>query len=118
MRGQIVEARIASPDVLHVEIEDLAGEPWHLASQRGEWSPSDPSRLVGCSVDDAYVDPAAGELRCLLSNGSMLAAGPTPREAEGDPPNWKLIAPGGLSFEFGPGARWQIATIDARPVPR
>lgn len=33
MRGEIVDARIAYPEVLHVEIRDSAGELWHFATQ-------------------------------------------------------------------------------------
>jgi len=53
MRGSIVDARIAYPEVLHVEIKDPAGELWHLATQDAEWSPSDPDELVGRLVTDA-----------------------------------------------------------------
>jgi hypothetical protein len=46
MRGPIVDARIAYPDVLHVEVRDSSGGIWHLATQDAEWSPSDPAQLV------------------------------------------------------------------------
>lgn len=42
MRGSIVDARIAYPDVLHVEVRDSRGDLWRLATQDAEWSPSDP----------------------------------------------------------------------------
>lgn len=114
MRGQIVDARIAHPEVLHVEVKDSAGELWHLATQDAEWSPADPAELVGRSVDDADIDAETGELRCKLSDGSLLDVKPTAREAEDDPPNWKLITPGGAVLEFGPGVRWQIGSADSR----
>jgi hypothetical protein len=118
MRGQIVDARIAYPEVLHVEVKDSAGELWHLATQDAEWSPTDPAELLGRSVDDADIDGETGELRCKLSDGSLLDVRPAPREAEGDPPNWELITPGGVVLEFGPGVRWQIGSADSRPSPR
>jgi hypothetical protein len=34
MRGPIVDARIAYPEVLHVEIKDAAGELWNLEPGR------------------------------------------------------------------------------------
>lgn len=76
MRGAIVDARIAYPEVLHVEIKDSAGELWHLATQDAEWSPSDPAELVGCAVADADIDAETGELRCKLSDGSLLDVKP------------------------------------------
>jgi hypothetical protein len=113
MRGAIVDARVAYPDVLHVEIRDARGDLWRLATQDAEWSPTDPGQLVGRSVEDADIDEATGELRCRLSDGSMLDVRPTVTEAKGDPPNWELITPGGVSLEFGPGVRWQISGADS-----
>lgn len=118
MHGSIVDARIAYPEVLHVEIKDSTGELWHLATQDAEWSPSDPAALAGHSVDDADIDAEAGELRCKLSDGWLLGVQPAAREAEDDPPNWELITPGGVVLEFGPGVRWQIGSADSRVSSR
>jgi hypothetical protein len=118
MRGQIVDARIAYPEVLHVEVKDSAGELWRLATQDAEWSPTDPAELVGRSVDDADIDGETGELRCKLSDGSLLDVKPATQETEGDPPNWELITPGGVVLEFGPGVRWQIGSADSRASSR
>jgi hypothetical protein len=113
MRGSIVDARVAYPDVLHVEIRDLRGDLWRLATQDAEWSPSNPADLVGRSVNDADIDEQTGELRCKLSDGSVLDVKPAAREAEDDPPHWELITPDGVVLEFGPGVRWQISSSDA-----
>jgi hypothetical protein len=118
MRGSIVDARIGYPDVLHVTIKDSAGELWHLATQDAEWSPSDPAQLIGRSVEDADIDEETGELRCKLSDGSLLDVKPAAREEEGDPPNWELITPRGVVLEFGPGVRWQIGSADSRASSR
>jgi hypothetical protein len=118
MRGQIVDARIAYPEVLHVEVKDSAGELWRLATQDAEWSPADPAGLVGRSVDDADIDAETGGLRCKLSDGSLLDVKPADREAEDGPPNWELITPGGVVLEFGPGVRWQIGSADSRASSR
>ncbi len=113
MRGSIVDARIAYPDVLHVEVRDSRGDLWRLATQDAEWSPSDPGQLVGRSIDDVAIDGETGELRCMLSDGSVLGVRPVAVEAEGDPPNWELVSPAGIVLEFGPGVRWQISSADA-----
>lgn len=118
MRGKIVDARMAYPEVLHVEVKDSAGELWRLATQDAEWSPADPAELVGRSVDDADIDAETGGLRCRLSDGSLLDVKPAAREAEDDPLNWELITPGGVVLEFGPGARWQIGSADSRASSR
>lgn len=115
MRGSIVGARIAYPQVLHVEIRDSGGELWRLATQDAEWSPADPSELVGHSIENAEIDDGTGELRCKLSDGLSLDVRPTAREASGDPPNWELITPDGLVLEFGPGMRWQISSSRRLP---
>jgi hypothetical protein len=115
LRGPIVDARIAYPDVLHVEVRDSGGDLWRLATQDAEWSPADPGQLVGRSIDDVAIDGESGELRCILSDGSVLDVRPAAIEAHDDPPNWELVSPSGVVLEFGPGMRWQISGAD-RPV--
>jgi hypothetical protein len=117
LRGLIVGARLAYPDVLHVEIRDAAGGLWHLATQDAKWSPSDPSELHGSSVGGAAIDERTGALRLALSDGSLMVV-PGPREASDDPPNWELTTPDGLLLEFGPGLRWQISAADASTGPK
>ena len=118
MRGPIVDARIAYPDVLHVEVRDSSGGIWRLATQDADWSPSDPAQLLGRSIDDADIDEESGELRCRLSDGSMLDIKPAAAETMDDPPYWELISPAGVVLEFGPGVRWQISGADASPSSR
>lgn len=113
MRGAIIDARIGYPDVLHVEIRDARGDLWRLATQDAEWSPTDPSQLIGLTVEGADIDHETGELRCKLSDGSLFDVKPAVTEAKDDPPNWELISPGGVALEFGPGVRWQISGADA-----
>jgi hypothetical protein len=60
MRGSIVDARIAYPEVLHVEIKDSDGRLWRLATQDADWSPCDPAQLIGRSVEDAAIDGRPG----------------------------------------------------------
>jgi hypothetical protein len=110
-RGEIVDARLGYPDVLHVEVRDLDGDSWGLVTQDADWSPADPSELVGQAVLGAEVE-AEGELRCQLSNGAFLAVRPADQASDDDPPYWELITPGGVALEFGPGVRWQISSAD------
>jgi hypothetical protein len=112
MRGEIVAARIAYPDVLHIEIRDLQGDLWRFATQDAQWSPTDPTELLGRSVKDAEIERSSGELRCRLSDGVVLDVKPAGRGADDDPPNWELISPTGTVLEFGPGVRWQISAAD------
>jgi hypothetical protein len=114
LHGRIVDARIAYPEVLHVEVRDEAGELWRFATQDAEFRPADPASLVGQVLEEAKVDPTTVELRCRLSDGSQLVVVPAVEEAADDPPNWELITPDHLTLEFGPGLRWQIGSADAR----
>ena len=113
LRGSIVAARIAHPDVLHVEVRDLHGELWRLATQDAEFAPPDPARLLGRSIEGAAIDERSGELRCQLSDGTVLDIKPAAAEAADDPPYWELISPAGVVLEFGPGLRWQVSAADA-----
>lgn len=113
MRGRIVGARLAYPDVLHVDVRDSSGGLWRFATQDAEWSPADPDKLVGKSIVGAEIDEGTGELRCRLSNGASLDVKPAAQEARDDPPNWELFTPAGMVLEFGPGVRWQISSATA-----
>lgn len=112
MHGAVVDARIAYPQVLHVEVQDPDGDLWRLSTQGAEWSPSAPQLLIGLSLKDASIDESSGELRCSLSDGSVLKIKPFKFEAPDDPPNWEVITPNGLVLEFGPGLRWQVSSAD------
>jgi hypothetical protein len=112
LRGQVLSARIAYPDILHVEVRDSRGELWRLATQDADWSPADPAQLVGRSIVDAHIDERSGELRCALSDGSCFDVTPAAVGAAGDPPCWEIIAPTGIVLEFGPGVRWQVSSAD------
>lgn len=118
LRGSIVDAREAYPQVLHVEVRDSGGGSWRLATQDAEYSPSDPAELVGRDVKDAAIGESTNELRLGLGDGSSLVVRPLKQVAGDDPPNWELITPDRLVLEFGPGVRWQISGADAAASSR
>lgn len=107
-RGPIVAARMAYPEILHVEVRDEHGELWLFATQDADWSPRDPAKLRGLAIVSSSLDPATRELRCQLSDGSAFVVTPAPQVDPDDPPNWELITPGDLMLEVGPGSHWQI----------
>lgn len=115
LRGSIVDAQEAYPQILHLEVRDSDGGLWRLATQDADYSPSDPKKLVGSIVEHSEIDEATSELRLTLSDKSRFVVRPAQREAIDDPPYWELITPDGLVLEFGPGLRWQIAGADSRP---
>lgn len=112
MRGEIVDARTAYPEVLHVEVRDSRGDLWLFATQYADWSPTDPGRLIGRSVEDVEIDGGTGALRWRLSDGTTFEVIPGPDAESDDPPCWELITPTDLALEFGPGVRWQILRAD------
>jgi hypothetical protein len=63
LRGQIVGARIAYPEVLHIEVCDDAGGLWRFATQDAEFAPADPGALIGRTLEEAGIDPITTELR-------------------------------------------------------
>lgn len=118
LRGEIVDARPAYPEILHVEVRDSDGDLWLLATQDAEWNPADPAALTGQTIEGSEIDENSGELRCRLASGAVFAVQPAEQEAPGDPCNWELITPGGVALEYGPGSRWQISDANAPPVGR
>jgi hypothetical protein len=115
VQGEVVAARLAYPDVLHVEIRDSRGGLWRLATQDADFAPYDPDKLLGARVVRLAIDPITTRLHCSLADGSALVITPG-RGADDGPPNWELITPDGLVLEFGPGLRWQIARADTPTV--
>jgi hypothetical protein len=113
LRGTVVGARIAHPEVLHLEIRNPSGGLWRLATQDATWSPADADQLLGQSIDDAEIDEMTGRLRCARSSKTVFEVKPEPGQDVDDPPSWELISPEGLVLEFGPGMRWQISSADA-----
>lgn len=116
LRGEIVDARPAYPEILHVEVRDCDGDLWLLATQDAEWSPADPAALIGQTIESSEIDERTGELRCHLASGAVFAVRPAEQETPDDPCNWELITPGGVALEYGPGARWQISDANAPVV--
>jgi hypothetical protein len=57
-RGPIVAARMAYPEILHVEVRDAHGELWRFATQDADWSPRDPADLHGLTIVSSSIDPA------------------------------------------------------------
>jgi hypothetical protein len=112
MRGVIIRASLAYPEVLHLDIRDGGDRLWRFSTQDADWSPADPDQLQDRTVEDVSFAPN-GELHLQLSGDLRLEIVPASQEAEDDPPNWELITPDGLSLEFGPGVRWQIQSADA-----
>lgn len=116
LRGEIVTARLGYPEVLHLNIRDSAGDDWHLATQDAEWSPADPTGLVGQIINHAEIDEKSRELRCYLANGDVFAVQPAEQESADDPPNWELLSPGDVFLEYGPGSCWHIGDADVPPM--
>lgn len=109
LRGAIVNAQLAHPGVLNVEINDASGGVWRLATQDATWSPAAHEQLVGLRIERAQVDGESGGLRCDLSDGAALTVTPSDGGSSGDLPAWELISPSGVSLECGPGLRWAVS---------
>jgi hypothetical protein len=114
LRGQIVDARLGYPEVLQLSIRDGENRTWHLASQDSQFSPRDPGRLAGLSIEAATIETATKTLICELSDSSQLEFRPGDEgRAIDDPPYWELLTPFGQVLQFGPGLHWQINEANA-----
>jgi hypothetical protein len=114
IRGEIIDARLGYPEILQLSIRGQANRTWLLASQDADFSPRDPSRLVGLSITTASIETVTNALICELSDGSRLELRPTgKKQGPSDPPYWELLTPFGQVLQFGPGLHWQINEADA-----
>lgn len=111
-RGLIVDARLAYPEVLHLDVRDADGELWRFATQDASWSPSDPAELHDKTILDVGIDWSTGELHCRLSGGSTFTVFPEPQEDADDPPNWELFTPDDQMLDFGPGLNWRLVNAN------
>lgn len=116
MRGEIVDARPAYPEVLHVDIRDSRGDLWRFSTQYADWTPADPKDLIGRLVADVRIDEQTGALSCPLSDGTSFEVIPGPFEEADDPCYWELITPDDLFLEFGPGVSWLVRDLKSRPI--
>jgi hypothetical protein len=116
-RGQIADARIAYPEVLHVKVNDEDGGLWRFATQDATFDPQDPESLVGRTLDDTRLDPDTGGFHWRLSGGLRLIVLPAAGEPFEDLPTWELITPDHITLTFGPGPRWQFSPSDQGLVP-
>lgn len=116
MRGEVVDARPAYPEVLQVDIRDSRGRLWLFATKYADWTPADPGDLIGRTVEDVRIDQQTGALSCPLSDGTSFEVIPGPFEEIDDPGYWELITPDNLFLEFGPGVRWEVRDVRSRPA--
>lgn len=117
LRGSISDARLAYPDVLHIEVHDSDENLWRFSTLDAEWSPSDPEQLIGRSIEGAIIDEKTGDLRLEFSDGSFFDVKPASSESDDDPPNWKLLTPDQLVLEFGPAGRWHVNRANEAQAP-
>jgi hypothetical protein len=117
-RGPISSPRLAYPDVLHFDVEDVEGGEWWFSTQEAEWSPSDPAALRGGTIVSADLDKASGRLTIGLSGGSTLRVLPDHEGKDDDIEAWQLFTPDGLVLNYGPGERWELKAADEPLSPR
>jgi hypothetical protein len=103
LRGQILNADVTDSGVLEVEIGGPAELPWRVAAEHSEWAALDLVALRSLAVEDVELDPGTDALRCRLSDGSLLEIRPLDRQADDDPPSWRIETSFGLVLKHGPG---------------
>lgn len=113
-RGQIIDARPAYPEVLHLKVRDANGGEWWLATQEAKWSPGDPDFFVGKIVTDADLDDQSGQLTVKFSDGSVFAVLPDHEGAHDDLEAWELFTPERTILTYGPRGRWLLGRFDNR----
>jgi hypothetical protein len=103
MRGRVLGAALTASGTLRVELGDPAESRWQLTAENSEWSSIDLTVLRSLAVERVELDPETATLRCGLSDDSLLEIRPLSREADDDPPSWRIKTPFGLTLKHGPG---------------
>jgi len=106
LRGEVISAQLAYPEILHMEVKDSEGGIWRFATQDADWLPEDPAEISGRVIEDVHLY-SQGQLQFDFTDGSKLDVIPAAFEID-DPPHWQLFAPGHIFLSFGPGSRWHI----------
>jgi hypothetical protein len=102
LRGQVLDAGVTDSGILEIEIGGPGESRWRLTAENSEWS-ANLMALKSLTVEGVELDTKAGDLRCRLSDGSSLEIQPLDRQADDDPPNWRIETPFGLTLKHGPG---------------
>jgi hypothetical protein len=103
LRGQILDVSVSAGGILEVEIGGPGEPSWRLNAENSDWSSADLAALRSLAVEDVELDPETDALRCRLSDASLLEIRPLKREADEDPPSWRIETPFGLVLKHGPG---------------
>lgn len=114
VRGPVTNARMTYPERIRVEVTDVGGDPWRLATWDVDYSPSDPEALIGRTVVDTSLDDLSGILILSFSDGTRFTVTPTPAGG-GDVEYWELFTPEALVLSYGPIGQWQLGTSDETP---
>jgi hypothetical protein len=108
-RGPVLDARPTYPERVHLEVKDVHGGKWSLATWDADYSPSDPEVLLGKTVVSADLEGRSGNLTIGFSDGSTFRVISDLYEPGDDVENWDLFTPEGLVLVYGPGDRWKLA---------
>lgn len=103
LRGRVLDAGVTDAGVLEIEIGGQGESRWRLTAENSDWSAVDLTELKSLAVEAVELGPETGDLRCRLSDGSLLDIRPLERKADGDPPSWRIETPFGLVLKHGPG---------------
>jgi hypothetical protein len=118
MRGEVIGANRAYPDVLQLAIRDARGDVWDLTTLDATWMPQTPEELLGRIVVDGSLDEETHILRLAFADGGDFVVRPDPEAAADDPPTWEVITPAVLCLRFGPHGSWHVTRADVPLGPR
>jgi hypothetical protein len=90
LSGAVTAAAINQDGALQIEVTPAGRPPWHLRADRAEWSPADPSALLGATVESVQIDADSGALRCDLGAAGTLEIAPSSDAADDDHPAWRV----------------------------
>jgi hypothetical protein len=108
VRGSVTEARLTYPERVHLEVMDIHGGRWLLATWEAEYSPTDPEEFSAKTVVSAVLDDRSRVLTIGFSDGTDFTVTPIPDDEDDAIENWELFTPDGLLLTYGPWGRWHL----------
>jgi hypothetical protein len=101
MLSGAIRVATANGGILRLEVENATGPDWRVEAERSAW-PADAVEALASATIEKLELGSEDEMRLHLSGGDTFEIVPRPREADDEPPSWRVKMLGGMTLKCGP----------------